>query len=143
MSAVVVVDPMASHRKDCGPMDGMSVPEPLEHSVVGVPLDVGDRVAVPNPIEHLGVSKPADSLSAMSVPEPLEHSVLGVPLEVGDGSVGRVAVPNPLEHSGVSGPADLPSASHPMIHTEVSSLEDGEVIVVGAVGSAAPLFLTG
>ena len=37
-------------------MDSMSVPEPLEHSVVGVSLEVGDssvdRVAVPNPIEH-------------------------------------------------------------------------------------------
>ena len=55
-------------------MDGMSVPEPLEHSVVGVSLEVGDssvdRVAVPSPIEHSGVGEPADLLSAMSVPEP-------------------------------------------------------------------------
>ena len=43
-------------------MNSMSVPEPLEHSVVGVSLTVGDssvdRVAVPNPIEHSGVSEP-------------------------------------------------------------------------------------
>ena len=44
----------------CGPVgsrglvDDMTVPEPLEHSVVGVPIEVGnsyvDSVAVPNPI---------------------------------------------------------------------------------------------
>ena len=62
---------MVAHGKDCGPMDSMSVPEPLEHSVVGVSLAVGDssvdRVAVPTPIEHSGVSEPADLLSAMPV----------------------------------------------------------------------------
>ena len=97
-SAIVVLDHMAAHRKDCGPMDSMSVPKPLEHSVAGVSLAVGDssvdRVAVPNPIEHLGVSETADLLSAMPVPEPLEHSVLEVPLEVGD---------HPRIHSEVSG----------------------------------------
>ena len=155
-------------------MDNMSVPEPLEHSVVGVSLTVGDssvdRVAVPNPLEHKGVIEPADLLFAMPVPEPLEHSVLDVPLEVGDGAVDRGVGPNPLEHSGVSEPADPPSASHPRIHSKVSgdgrngqpdhmceeitlrdirredkrpSPEDGEAIVVGAVGSAAPWFLTG
>ena len=173
-SDVVDVDPTGGDRKYRGPIDGMSVPEPLEHSVVGVPLAVGDssvdRVAAPNPIEHSGVSEPADSPSATSVLEPLEHSVVGVPLEVGNSSVDRVTVPNPIEHSGVSEPADLPSASQPMIHSVVSghgrkgqrdhmcdysmlrdirrkdkwpSPEDGEAIVVGAVGSAAPWFLTG
>ena len=42
--------------KQRGLVDGMTVPEPLEHSVVGVPIEMGnssvDRVAVPNPIEH-------------------------------------------------------------------------------------------
>ena len=88
----------------------------------------------------------------------------------GDGSVGRVTIPNLLKHSNVSVPADPPSASHPMIHSEVSgdggngaqdhicedsmlrdirkedkrpSPEDGEAIVVGTVGSAALWFLTG
>ena len=94
-SAVVILDPMLAHRKDCGPIDSMSVPELLEHSVVGVSLTVGDssvdRVAVPNPLEHSGVSEPAYLLSAMPVLEPLEHSVLEVPLEVGDGAVDRGA----------------------------------------------------
>ena len=75
-----------------------------------------------------------------------------------------------MEHSGVRAPADPSSASHPRMHSEVSgdggngqqdhmceeitlrdirrkdqrpSPEDGEAIVVGAVGSAAPWFLTG
>ena len=106
----------------------------------------------------------------MPVPGPLEHSVLEVALAVGDGAVDRVAGPNLLEHSGVSEPVDPPSTSHPRIHSEVSeeggngqpkymreentlrdvrredkrsSSEDGEAIVVVAVGSAAPWFLTG
>ena len=122
--STVVLDLMAAHRTDCGPMDSMSVPEPLEHSVVGVSLEGGDssvyRVAVPNPIEHSGVSEPADLLSARPVPETLEHSVLEVPLGVGDGAVDRSSMPNPLEHLGLSEPADPPYASHPMIHSEVS-----------------------
>ena len=126
-SAVFEIDPVGADKKYRGPMDGMSVPEPLEHSVVGVPL------------------------------------------EVGDSSVDGVTVPNPIEHSGVTESADPPSASQPMTHSEVSgdwkhgqqdhtfdgsmlrdiwrkdkrpSPEDGEAIVVGAVGSAAPWFLT-
>ena len=50
-SVVVEVDPVWS--------SGMTLPEALEHSVVGVPIEVGnslvDRVTMPNPIEHSGV----------------------------------------------------------------------------------------
>ena len=108
-------------------------------------------------------------VDGMTVPEPLEHSVVGVPIEVGNSSVDRVALSNLIEHSGVRGTADPPSASQLMMHSEVSgdwetgwqdhtcddstppdvwtederlSPDDGEVIVVGAVGSAAPSFLT-
>ena len=84
-SAVVDVDPMGADRKYRGPMDGMSIPEPLEHSVVGVPLEVGDsyidRVAVPNPIEHSGVSEPADPPSDN---HPMIHSEVS-----GDGRNGQ------------------------------------------------------
>ena len=173
-SAVVVLDPMVAHGKDGRPVGSMSVREPLEHSVVRVPLTVGDssvdRVAVPHPLEHSGVSEMADLLSAMPVSEPLEHSVLEVPLEVGDGAVDRRAGPKPLKHSGMSETADPPSASPPRIHSDVSedgrngqpnhmseevtlrdircedkrpTPEEGEAIVVGAVGSAAPWFLMG
>ena len=42
----------------------MTVPEPIEHSVVGVPNDVGncfvDSMAVPDLIEHSGVRGTAD-----------------------------------------------------------------------------------
>ena len=41
--SAVVFDPMAVSRQDWGPMDvlsAMSVPEPLEHSVLEVPLEV-------------------------------------------------------------------------------------------------------
>ena len=106
----------------------------------------------------------------MSVLEPLEHSVLEVFLEVGDGFVDRVAVSNLLEHSGASVPADPPSTSHPMILSEVSgdgrngqqdhmcednmlrdiwredkrpSPEDGDAIMVGAVGSAVTMVSDG
>ena len=36
-----VLDPMTAPRKDCGPMDEMSVLEPLEHSVLEVSLKGG------------------------------------------------------------------------------------------------------
>ena len=103
-------------------------------------------------------------------PEPIEHSVDGVPNGVGSSSVDSVAVPDPIEHSGVRGTADPPSTGQPMKHSDTSgdwengrqnqmgdgntplgvrtgdqqiSPDDGEAIVVGAVGSAAPWFLTG
>ena len=124
--SAVVLDPMAASRQDCGPMDHLSVLEPLEHSVLELSLEGGDSsvddVAVPNPLVHSGVGEAADVLSAMSVPEPLEHSVLEMPLEVGDGSVGRMTGPDPLEHSGISVHADPLSASHPRIHSEESGI---------------------
>ena len=56
-------------------LSAMPVPEPLEHSVLEVPLEVGDdavdRAAVPNTIEHSGVSDPADPPSASY---PMIHS---------------------------------------------------------------------
>ena len=73
--SAVVLDPMAASRTDSGPMDEMSVLEPLENSVLGVSLEGYDsyvnEVAVPNPLEHSGVGKAADVLSETSVPEPL------------------------------------------------------------------------
>ena len=106
----------------------------------------------------------------VTVPEPIEHSVDGVTNEVGSSSVDSVAVPYPIEHSGLRRTADTPSTGPPMKHSETSGdgkngrqnhAGDGnspldartgdqrispggeEVIVVGAVGSAAPWFLTG
>ena len=112
-------------------------------------------------------------LDGMTVPEPLEHSVVGVPIEVGNSYVDRVTMSNPIELSGVRETADPPSDSQLLMHSEVSgdweiSRMVGRTIrvtivhpwrfrqktsgsrrmmarpyVVGAVGSAAPWFLTG
>ena len=89
---------------------------------------------------------------------------------MGNSYVDGVAVPDPIEHSGVRGTADPPSVGQLMMHSEASgdwendqqdhtiddntpldvrkedqrlSPDDEEAIVVGAVGSAAPWFLTG
>ena len=101
----VILDPMAAPRKDGGPMDEISVLEPLEHSVLEVSLEGDDRsideVSMPYPLEHSDVGGAADVVSEMFVPEPLEHSVLEVPLEVGDGLVDSMTVLDPLEHSDV------------------------------------------
>ena len=65
---VVEVDPVCPGGECRDLMDGMTVPEPLEHSVVGVPIEVGnsyvDRVAMSNPIEHSDVRGTADPPSA-------------------------------------------------------------------------------
>ena len=109
-------------------------------------------------------------VDGMTVPEPIEHSVVGVPNEGENSSVDCEAVPDLIEHSGVRVSADPHSAGQLIMHLEASgdwengrqdhtsdnntpldvrtedkrlSPDDGEAIVVGAVGSAAPWFLTG
>ena len=106
----------------------------------------------------------------VTVTEPIEHSVDGVPNKVGSSSVDSVTVPVPIDYSGVRGTADTPSTGPPMKHSETSgygengrqnhagdgnspldvrtgdqriSPEDEDAIVLGAVGLAAPWFLTG
>ena len=93
-----------------------------------------------------------------------------IPLKKGDVSVTDVTVFDPIEHSGVDVRTETISAHLPRVYSEdprkegggpqdhrgedvslPDSLpevgraqpEDGEAIVVGAVGSAAPWFLTG
>ena len=100
----------------------------------------------------------------------IEHSVVWMPNEVGCSYVDSVAVPEPMEHSGVRGTADSPCTGQLMKHSDTSgdwengrqnqtgdgntprdirmedqqiSPDDGEAIDVGAIGSAAPWFLTG
>ena len=89
---------------------------------------------------------------------------------MGDGSVYNMTMLDPLEHSGVGLRAEPVSTYLPRVYSEVSRNggggprdhhgedstlqhpwkevvrappEDGEAIVIGAVGSAAPWFLTG
>ena len=170
----VALDPRAAPGNDGRPMKGISVLEPLEHSVLEVALDRGDsllvKVDVSDPLEHSGMDRADDVVPGLVLPEPLEHSVLVIPLKMGDVSVTDVTVLDPIEHSGVDvrtetistyllrvyseyprkeggGPRDhrgeyvslpdsLPEVGRPQP-------EDGEAIVVGVVGSAAPWFLMG
>ena len=139
----------------------------------GAPLIIRTRKQLRAVVEVVPVrpgeecSSPVDFVT---VPETIEHSVEGVPNEVGSSSMDSVAVLVPIEHSGVRGTADTPSTGQPMKHSETSgdrensqqnhagdgnspldirtgdqqiSPEDEDAIVVGAVGSAAPWFLTG
>ena len=128
------------------------------------------EVAMSDPLEHSGVDRVTDVVSGLLLPEPFGHSVRVVPMEVGDGSVADITVLDPLEHSGVGMRAETVSAYLPEVHSEdprdggggprdhqgidntlpdpmkeveQSQPEDGEAIVVGAVGSAAPWFLKG
>ena len=65
-------------------MDEMSVPELLEHSVLGLSLEGGDEsvdeVARLHPLEHSGVDRSVDPIGGTSVLGPLEHSVPNLPL---------------------------------------------------------------
>ena len=86
-----------------GLVDGMTVPEPIEHLVVGVPNEVGNS-----------------SVDIVTVPKPIEHSIVELHSEVGNSSVDIVTVPDLIEHSGVRGTADPPSAGQLMMHSEAS-----------------------
>ena len=101
--------------------------------------------------------------------EPLEHLVPKVTLDEGGQSIGSKTVSDPLERAGASSVGKLLSAPGPTMYSEGAGdgrrrvrdpggvdgtlpdvrkeanrvpLEEGEAIVVGAIGSAAPWFLT-
>ena len=110
-------------------VDDMTVPEPLEHSVVGVPSKVGnnsgDIVTVSEPIEHSVVGVPntvgKSSVDIVTGSEPIEYLVVARgPHDVGNSSVDIVTVPDLIEHSGVRETADLPSAGQLMLNSEIS-----------------------
>ena len=155
-------------------MEGISVLEPLEHSVLEVALDRGDsslvKVDVSDPLEHSGLDRADDVVPGLVPPEPLEYSVLVIPLEDGNVSVTDVTMLDPIEHLDVDVRTETISEYLPSVFLEDPSMEgggpqdyqgedvslpdslpevgrarpeDGEAIVVGAVGSAAPWFLTG
>ena len=135
------------------PMVGASVSGPLEHSVLKIDLDGGpmEGISVLKPLEHsvLDISLDGGPMEGASDLEPLEHSVLDVDLtgRPVDGNFGM----EPLEHSVLD--VNLDSR---LMQDELDSglLEHsvpdhatiggaGEPIVVGAIGSAAPWFITG
>ena len=145
--------------------------EPLEHSVVGLPVKEGTSS------EH-GAFRCGNaqcigqrSWGSGGCFDPIEHSALvRGSHDVGESSVDGVTVSDLIEHSGVRESADPPSIGQLMRNSDVSrdwkdgrqdrmcddntppdvQMEDRqlppaeeEAIVVGAVGSAAPWFLTG
>ena len=131
-------------------VDGVTVPELLEHSVVGGPSEVGDS-----------------SVDIVTDSEPIEHSVVvRGPNDVGNGYVDVMAVPDLIEHSGLRETAVVQSRRNSessrdweegrqdhmcndnttldiRMEDQRLSLEEDEAIVVGAVGSVTPWFLTG
>ena len=170
--SAVVLDPIVATRKGGGLMKEISVLEPLEHSVLGLSPEGGDvcrdDVVGPHPLEHSGVDRLADLMEGTSGLEPLEHSVPKVPLDEGGQSICSKSVSDLLDRAGSVGKSL--SAPSPTMYSEGAgdgrcrvrdpggvdgtlpevrkganrvSLEEGEAIVVGAIGSAAPWFLTG
>ena len=86
-------------------MEGMSILEPSEHSVLERALDGGLRNdwSVLEPMEHsvLEVARTVRPMAGRSVLEPLEHSVPVITLIWGDCSLIEMTVSEPLEHSGL------------------------------------------
>ena len=110
-------------------MDEVTVPEPLEHSVVGVPDEVGasseDSVTTLEPIEHSVVDMPNTlgkySGDVVAVSEPIEHSVLVEGShEVGDSSVDGLTMSDLIKHSGVRESADPASIEQLMLKSYIS-----------------------
>ena len=146
-----VGDPQGDDRKV---YQKFSTPEedagsrPLEHSGVkegGRPRDgltEFDRTSpeeeiVSHPLEHSGVVECAgvsDGLRERSPPESFEICTDPAPVR-------KAVEEEPLEHSVPSG---TPSRGSEPLNTALQEeTEEGEAIIVGAVGSAAPWFLTG
>ena len=97
----VILDPRTAPGIVDSPKAGISVPEPLEHSVLDVDLDgrLMEGISVPEPLEHSVQDLDLDGrpMEGISVPEPLEHSVLDLALE--GKSMKGISVLEPLEHS--------------------------------------------
>ena len=108
---------------------------PLEHLGVmegGRPeygMTAQDEEKVSHPLEHSG----SDGLKKRSPPESFEICTDPAP-------VWKALEEEPMEHSAPSG---TPNGGSEPLNTDVQEeTEDGEAIIVGAVGSAAPWFLT-
>ena len=130
---------------------GRIVMGPLEHSVRTLPrygLLTHSPGGQPDPLEHSGLLEKEDGGRDLVSLEPLEHSVLGAPLDQQDVSNSnnglRVDSLSACCLSVVSGDRGVdvaPLDGGPEVAQ--TPPEAGDAIVVGAVGSAAPWFLTG
>ena len=99
--SAVSLDPRTAPGFVNRPMKGISVLEPLEHSVLDVALDGRpmEGISVLELLEHsvLDVALDGRPMEGISVLEPLEHSVLDLAL---DGKpMEGISVLEPLEHS--------------------------------------------
>ena len=85
-------------------MEGISVPEPLEHSVLDVDLDGRpmEGISVPEPLEHsvLDIDRDGRPMEGISVPEPLEHSVMDVYVDLDGRPMEGISVLEPLRAFG-------------------------------------------
>ena len=92
---------------------------------------------VSHPLEHSGVVEWAgvsDGFKKRSPPESFEICTDPAPVR-------KALEEEPMEHSAPSG---TPNGGSEPLNTDVQEeTKDGEAIIVGAVGSAAPWFLTG
>ena len=125
---------------------------PLEHSVPDHAPSGGavlfEKLTVSDPLEHSGLIASDDVVPKSAPSEPLEHSVPEGPQSWGDGLVSEVDTTVHLQSICVPRVASDPQrVDDPLLEDRPeatgSRSETGETIVVGAIGSAAPWFLTG
>ena len=127
-------------------------PEPLEKSVPDhAPCrGVGfyDSQTVSDPLEHLRTCKNDDSVPKSASSELAEHSTSIRPQSWGEGFLSKMDTTSRPQPAGLPGVGPEPQQVEDppwkdQQETTESRPESGEAIVVGAIGSAAPWFLTG
>ena len=145
--------PVSQKDQTGGHMEGELCPEPLEHSVRDVHLDSRPRQGELNsePLEHSvpdrAPRRGAVLCDRLTMLDPLEHSVSVGPPQGGEeisSEEDTKAHPQPAcvpRDASESQLVEVPLLDQP--ETAGSRSETGEAVVVGAIGSAAPWFLTG
>ena len=132
-------------RRGDSSIDEVAMPDLLEHSGVRRAADVVSEMFVPEPLEHLVREVPLEvgdgSVDSMTVLDPLEHSGVSVRAEPVSAYLPRMY--SEESRNGRGGPRDhrgeASTLQDPRKEVERAPPEDGEAIV----GSAAPWFLTG
>ena len=119
-------------------MEGIPVLEPLEHSVLEMALDsrLMEGMSVPDLLEHSGLGETDDVKPGVVPPEPLEHSVLVAPQDEGDVSVAGVAKLDPIEHSGIVKRTETMSAYLPRDAGRHVTIGPSEMVPMVPSGSA-------
>ena len=127
-------------------------PEPLENSVPDrAPCrGVGfyDSQTVSDPLEHSRTCTNDDSVPKSASSELAEHSTSIIPQSWGEGFLSKTDTASRPQPAGLPGVTPEPQQVEDppwkdQQETTESRPESGEAIVVGAIGSAVPWFLTG